>query len=75
MGGVVAEVLAQAEWPYFAHIARDNLAAGFYDRVGALRGRLGTHCVGGGVSMETVEHASRYARDLVVAHQLPDESR
>jgi hypothetical protein len=32
VGGVVAEVLAQAERLDFAHIGRDDLAAGFYDQ-------------------------------------------
>ncbi|MBW2233460.1 MAG: FAD-dependent oxidoreductase [Deltaproteobacteria bacterium] len=73
-GGVVAEVLVQAEWPYFPHVGSDDLAAGFYDRVEALQGQLGTYYVGSGVSIETVEHAARYARDLVMTH-FPDRNR
>ena len=67
-GGVVSEVLARTEWDYFPHVSRDDLAAGFYDRIEALQGRRGTYYVGSALNFETAEHSARYARDLVVNH-------
>lgn len=70
-GGMLEGVLLHKEWDFFPHVEMPTLADGFYDRFEALQGANGTFYAGGLLSSDSVEHAARYARDLVTEFFAP----
>jgi protoporphyrinogen/coproporphyrinogen III oxidase len=66
-GGWFLGALYQQEWRnYFPHVGAPLLALGFYDAIDRMQGRRATYFVGSSLTFETVEHAARQARDLVL---------
>lgn len=66
-GGPYFGSLVSKEWPdYFPHVGPEPLRLGFYDAIDALQGRRKTYFVGSSLTFETVEHAARQARDLIL---------
>jgi hypothetical protein len=65
LGGELTEVIKEQVWDYFPYVSTEALEAGFYDRLSDLQGEKETYYVGGIMNLETVEHTSRFAKDLV----------
>lgn len=65
LGGSIRSVVTQRHWNYFPHVSTQSLDRGFYDRVEHLQGQHNTYYVGGLLNFESVEHTSRFAKNLV----------
>jgi hypothetical protein len=68
-GGLFLGALWQQEWSnYFPHVGPPLIALGFYDLIDGMQGHRATYFVGSSLTFETVEHAARQARDVVLSH-------
>ncbi len=68
-GGRYLVALDQKEWPnYFPHVGPQALELGFYDVIDRMQGHRGTYFVGSSLTFETVEHAARQAKSLILEH-------
>ncbi len=68
-GGRYLLGLGQKEWPnYFPHVGPQALDLGFYDVIDRMQGQRGTYFVGSSLTFETVEHAARQAKSVVLEH-------
>jgi hypothetical protein len=68
-GGRYLLGLEQKEWQnYFPHVGPLAIKLGFYDAIDAMQGHRGTYFVGSSLTFETVEHAARQAKGLVLEH-------
>lgn len=52
------------QWPYFPHVAVEDFAAGWYDRIEALQGTNRTYYAGGVMCFELIEPIVEYSQDL-----------
>jgi len=68
-GGRYLLGLGQKEWPnYFPHVGPLALKLGFYDLIDRMQGHRGTYFVGSSLTFETVEHAARQAKSVILEH-------
>lgn len=65
MGGSVDEIVARRVWAHFPHVKTKDLDAGFYPRLEALQGSLGTYYTGGIMNFDSVEHTARFTQKLI----------
>ncbi|MGD2082521.1 MAG: FAD-dependent oxidoreductase [Chromatiales bacterium] len=72
MGSAVGRYLLglhQKEWPnYFPHVGPRALELGFYDVIDRMQGHRRTYFVGSSLTFETVEHAARQAKSVILEH-------
>jgi hypothetical protein len=68
-GGRYLLGLEQKEWPnYSPHVGPLALELGFYDTIDHMQGHRGTYFAGSSLTFETVEHAARQAKSVVLEH-------
>ena len=68
-GGWLLATLYQKEWSnYFPHVGPLFLELGFYDMIDGMQGRRGTYFVGSSLTFDSVEHAARQARSVILRH-------
>jgi oxygen-dependent protoporphyrinogen oxidase len=65
LGGTLGNIVKEIQWSYFPHVGQKDLDNGFYDKLNSLQGEMGTYYVGGIFNFETVEHTSKFAKELV----------
>lgn len=69
LGAILPEkYITYDEWNYFPHVSALDLRDGFYDRLEALQGQLGTFYCGGVAAFESVETVVEYSRRLIEVH-------
>jgi oxygen-dependent protoporphyrinogen oxidase len=68
-GGRYLLGLDQTEWEnYFPHVGPRALELGFYDVIDRMQGHRGIYFVGSSLTFETVEHAARQAKSVILEH-------
>jgi hypothetical protein len=68
LGGEVRRTAVTHCWHYFPHVASEEMAAGFYDRLEGLQGQRATYYCGELLAFPTVETTVDYARGMVARH-------
>jgi hypothetical protein len=69
MGGELPDdYVTYDEWPYFPHVSREDMKAGYYTDFEAMQGENHTYYTNGLLSFELVESVVNYSKHLVANH-------
>jgi len=65
MKNPASNVIKEQSWYYFPHVFTKDYAAGWYDKVEAMQGQLGTYYAGEVMSFGDMDETCEYSRELV----------
>ena len=60
-----SNVVYEKDWYYFPHVDSETYASGWYEKVEAMQGQLGTYYAGEVMSFGDMDETIEYSRDLV----------
>ena len=60
-----SNVVYEKDWYYFPHVDSETYASGWYEKVEAMQGQLGTYYAGEVMSFADMDETAEYSRELV----------
>lgn len=64
-GNAASNVINEQSWYYFPHVDSETYASGWYDKVEAMQGQLGTYYAGEVMCFGDMDETCEYSRELV----------
>ncbi|MGI6217055.1 MAG: FAD-dependent oxidoreductase [Coriobacteriales bacterium] len=65
MGNQASNVINEESWYYFPHVDSETYASGWYDKVEAMQGQLGTYYAGEVMCFGDIDETCEYSREIV----------